>query len=276
MPSQPLDTTLLVVTPENIAFEYQLAGPFRRLPALIIDLMVLGALQAVLTLATALAIGWFSGGAAAFLILVMSFSLQWGYGIVLETFFNGQTLGKYLTGLRVLSLDGRPIDGMQATIRNVLRAADLWLPLAGLVTMAATARFQRLGDLVAGTMVVVEDRQPLRGVATLEDPRVAQLAACLPPSFVVGRKFAQALADYVDRRCHVSPARRREIARHVAQPLVERFGLPRDTSYDLLLCALYYRTFVGERAVDGAADAPSTIPEERAAGRHAQAAVPAA
>jgi uncharacterized RDD family membrane protein YckC len=275
MGSQPLDTTLLVVTPENIAFEYRLAGPFRRLPALVIDLIVLGALQAALVLVASLAVGWYSGEVAAFLILVTTFALQWGYGILLETFFNGQTLGKYLTGLRVLSLDGRPIDGMQAAIRNVLRAADLWLPLVGLVTMAASGRFQRLGDLVAGTIVVVEDRRPLAGVATLDDPRVAQLAAWIPPGFVIGRKLAQALADYVDRRGHFSAARRREIARHVAAPLVERFGWPRDTSYDLVLCALYYRTFVGERAAE------VSTAERRGKGRErevgpAQAAVPAA
>lgn len=275
MGSQPLDTTLRVVTPENIAFEYQLAGPFRRLPALIIDLLVLGALQVAVVLATSLSVGWYSGGAASFLILLTVFVLQWGYGILLETFFNGQTLGKYVTGLRVLSLDGRPIDGMQATIRNVLRAADLWLPLVGLVTMAANARFQRLGDLVAGTMVIVEDRRPLTGVATLEDPRVAQLAGWIPPGFVVSRKLAQALADYVDRRRHFSAARRREIARHVAQPLVERFGLPRDTSYDLLLCALYYRTFIGERASLAPAQ-EHRFTQRGGALEQAQAAAPAA
>jgi hypothetical protein len=40
------------------------------------------------------------------------------------------------------------------------------------------------------------------------------------------------------------------VAKHLAEPLLERFGLPRDTSYDLVLCALYYRTFIADRSQD--------------------------
>src|SRR5207248_10677896 len=111
-------------------------------------------------------------------------------------------------------------------------------------------KYQRLGDLVAGTIVVVEERQWLTGVAKLEDPRAIQLAAYLPPNFVVSRSLAKSLATYVERRRFFTPPRRREVARHLAIPLLDRFGLPADTSYDLLLCALYYRTFVADRSQD--------------------------
>jgi hypothetical protein len=58
------------------------------------------------------------------------------------------------------------------------------------------------------------------------------------------------LATYVERRRFFTPPRRREVARHLAEPLLEKFGLPGDTSYDLLLCALYYRTFIADRSQD--------------------------
>jgi len=87
-------------------------------------------------------------------------------------------------------------------------------------------------------------------VARLEDPRAIQLAAYLPPNFVVSRSLAKSLATYVERRRFFTPPRRREVARHLAIPLLERFGLPPDTSYDLLLCALYYRTFIADRSQD--------------------------
>src|SRR5690606_8928029 len=108
-------------------------------------------------------------GQGAFLIA--AFGIHWFYGGLFETFLNGQTPAKWLLGLRVLTTNGQPINGMQAVVRNILRAADM-MPLlsvemfgipqpgyiiptmmAGLVTMTFSGRYQRLGDLVCGTMV---------------------------------------------------------------------------------------------------------------------------
>ena len=246
---QPLDATIHVVTPENIAFEYRLAGPFRRLPALLLDYCIRGVVQVGIMIGLGLTLGFVSMGLAVFLIMLIWFVIEWFYGALFETFLNGQTPGKYLLGLRVLSDNGRPIDGMQATLRNLLRVADMF-GAVGLIAMLMNSKYKRLGDLVAGTIVVVEERQWLTGVAKLDDPRSIQLAAYLPPNFVVSRSMAKALATYVERRRYFTPPRRREVARHLAEPLLERFGLPADTSYDLLLCALYYRTFIADRSQD--------------------------
>lgn len=246
---KPLDATVQVVTPENIAFEYRLAGPFRRLPALILDYFVRGLVQFVLFLGLALTIGMVSTGLFIFLLMVTFFVIDWFYGVLFETFMNGQTPGKYILGLRVLSDNGRPIDGMQAALRNLIRVADMFFAV-GLIATLFNTKYKRLGDLVAGTIVVVEERQWLTGVAKLDDPRAIQLAAYLPPNFVVSRTMATTLATYVERRRYFTPPRRREVARHLAEPLLERFGLPADTSYDLLLCALYYRTFIADRGQD--------------------------
>jgi hypothetical protein len=134
-------------------------------------------------------------------------------------------------------------DGFQRTVLNVITCSVI-------IVMMLSRKYQRLGDLVAGTIVVVEERQWLTGVAKLDDPRAIQLAAYLPPNFVVSRSLAKVLATYVERRRFFTPPRRREVARHLAIPLLDRFGLPPDTSYDLLLCALYYRTFIADRSDD--------------------------
>jgi uncharacterized RDD family membrane protein YckC len=250
---QPLDSTIHVVTPENIAFEYRLAGPFRRLPALLFDIFICRATQFALAFVFMLTVGFASPGMAMFLIFISVFIIDWFYGILFETFLNGQTLGKWVFGLRVLTVRGEPINGMQAALRNILRSADVLFGVfatVGNLAMTMNRRYQRLGDLVAGTIVVVEERRWLTGVAKLDDPRAIQLAAYLPPNFVVSRPMAKALSTYVERRRFFTPPRRREVARHLAEPLLERFGLPPDTSYDLLLCALYYRTFIADRSQD--------------------------
>jgi hypothetical protein len=176
--------------------------------------------------------------------------MQWFYFGGQEALFNGRTLGKWILGLRVITIDGQPINALQAIMRSLLRLPDFFVPVVDLVTMALNDRFQRLGDIVCGTVVVFEDRSWLFGVAKLDDPRAVQLAAYLPPDFEVSKSLAKALATYVERRRFFSPPRRREVARHLAEPLLKRFGLPPDTSYDLLLCALYYRAFIADRSED--------------------------
>ena len=95
--------------------------------------------------------------------------------------------------------------------------------------------------------MVAEERSWLYDVAQVKQARAIELAAYLPAGVQVGRSLAQALSTYVTRRENFSPARRREIAQHLGQPLVAKFGLLPDTSHDLLLCALYYRAFVTDR-----------------------------
>jgi uncharacterized RDD family membrane protein YckC len=250
--NEHIDSVIRVVTPENIAFEYRLAGPFRRLPALLIDYAILVAGMIILSIVTSLTVSFLSPGLAMALILLAWFVSQWFYMGLFETYMNGQTPGKRLVGLRVLTTDGQPVNGMQSIMRNFFRGADLFpaMPIIGLVVMSCNQRSQRLGDLVAGTIVVVERNSWLTGVAKLEDHRAIQLASYLPPNFIVSRQLARALATYVERRRFFSPLRRREVARHLGEPLLEKFGLPADTSYDLLLCALYYRTFIADRHED--------------------------
>ncbi|MEO9595404.1 RDD family protein [Rhodopirellula bahusiensis] len=270
-----LDTTIGVVTPENIAFEYQLAGPFRRLPAYIIDLLVRTAVIAAIGLFLLLFIG-LSGlqslGAFALAAGIISYFLvSWFYGAAFEAWFNGRTVGKWACGIRVIDVDGCPINGKRAVLRNLLRIADL-APVAalsslgedippvfliptgmvGLICVISTRRMQRLGDIASGTMVIIDEKTWQLPVAKIDDPRVAPLATFIPGDYAISRSMARTLAVYAERRHYLTPARRREIARHLTLPLIDRFEFRPDIDADLLMIALYYKTFLAERSSEPA------------------------
>ncbi len=252
-----LDSRLSIVTPENIAFEYQVAGPFTRGPAYLVDFSICVVTVMVCTMVATFAFGVVGWGLMGLSVgLVLWFFLQWFYGGFFESIWNGQTPGKRMFGLRVLGADGRPVTASQATLRNFVKLLDMgpFVPLIpnfieiptllfGLGSMALTPRYQRLGDLVSNTIVVVEDRSRLATTLDLDDHRVYALAEEIPASFVPSTGLAKSLAHYVNRRRYFGPARRKEIARHLGGPLTEQFLLGKDTDHDLLMCALYVRTF---------------------------------
>jgi uncharacterized RDD family membrane protein YckC len=244
----PLDTTVRLVTPERIVFLYPLAGPFRRFFAYVIDLAVKAGLVFVgVMIAILLAVG---GSAAGFgPLLIGWFLLDWGYGAALEGLFNGQTAGKRALGIRVVTDQGVPITGAQAVLRNLVGAADGLIPffyLTGLSSMVLTSKFQRLGDLAAGTMVVVEERQRRSGMVRVEEPAVTALLPWLPIRVAAGPELARALSDYVKRRERFQPALREEMAAPLARPLRDKLGLPAGATADAVLCAVYHRVFLGE------------------------------
>jgi uncharacterized RDD family membrane protein YckC len=243
----PLDTTVHLVTPERIVFHYPLAGPFRRLLAYLVDFAILIAL--VITAAIVSIVLSLGSPSGLGLVFVAFFLLNWGYRVVFEAFFNGQTLGKRVLVIRVVSDRGVPITGAQAVLRNVVGAVDGMIPfffLPGLASMFLTPRFQRLGDLAAGTMVVVEERHTRGGVARVKSPAVDALLPWLPMRIAAGPELSRALSDYAKRRDRFNSAVRESIARPLARPLRARFGLPDDASGDAILCAVYHRLFLGE------------------------------
>lgn len=235
----PLDTTLLLVSPENIAFHFRLAGPATRAVALAIDLVVMGVVALLLFLPFTITevFGSFLG-----LLLVVLFFLWWGYGAAFEVFNNGQTLGKAALGLRVVSQSGLTINASQAVLRNLIRGIDVAWPLfPGVVSMVATSRFQRLGDLAAGTVVVLD-----RGRRQPRPPELPEatdaVVSLIPDGFAPGPALAQALAEYVGRRGDLSPGRRRELAGFAAARLCAAWGVPAVEDPDGLLCAVYETT----------------------------------
>jgi uncharacterized RDD family membrane protein YckC len=243
----PIDATVRLMTPERIAFDYPLGGPFRRATAYIVDLCLLALLiVGAIGLSLALSLGAASGLGPA---LVTYFLLSWGYGAFCEGLLNGQTPGKRALGLRVVSERGVPITGAQAILRNLVGTVDGLVPfffMLGLSSMLLSRRFQRLGDLAAGTMVIVEERRPRVGLLRIAEPRVRAVIDRLPLRIAAGSNLARALSDYVRRRHRFGRDLREELAEPLASPLRARFGLQQTDPADAVLCAVYQRVFLGE------------------------------
>ncbi len=253
---EPLDTSVRLVTPERIAFDYPLAGPFRRYFAYLIDFaIVLTTILIVTLILMVVSLGSVSGFGPIF---VAYFVIMWGYRGVCELAMNGQTFGKRFVGLRVVSDRGLPITPAQAILRNLVGSLDGTVPyvlrpdltamllLFGLTSMLLTRKFQRLGDLAAGTMVVVEERQWRSGMLRVDENAVGALLPWLPLRMEAGSEMARAVSDYVRRRGRFGKARREEMAEHLARPLRQRYSLPADASADAIVCAVYHRVFLGE------------------------------
>ncbi len=173
-----MDRTLEVRTPESIAFSYELAGLGSRFLAVAIDvtiqtLVMLGIIWGLIYAGThGIAARHFSEPtkietnlAIAFFIAIV-FIVFFGYFILFEAFWNGQTPGKKMMGLRVVRDGGYPADFGSVAIRNLIRVGEF---VAGLYALSAVAAIlspenKRLGDMAAGTIVVRDVR-----AATLAD-----------------------------------------------------------------------------------------------------------
>ena len=165
---QSKTSTLLVQTPEGIVFSLLLAGPVTRFLAWAVDVPGVAVLLILLVKVT--------GGTGLInwnlpLVLSVFPLLMVGYGIVLEWFWRGQTLGKRLLRLRVMDAQGLRLQFSQIVIRNLLRFVDI-LPgfyLLGGIACLASRRAQRLGDFAANTIVVHNPK--------IQEPDLDQLLA---------------------------------------------------------------------------------------------------
>jgi len=94
------------------------------------------------------------------------------------------------------------------------------------------------------------------------EPEAARIANLVPANFRASRTLAHALAAYVQRRRTFSFGRRLEIARHLGEPLRQKFHLPAGTNPDLLLCGLYHRIFIADRDAEPArSGSPLLVPQ---------------
>lgn len=174
----------------------------------------------------------------------------WFWNALFEAYWNGRTLGKAIMGLRTLTVDGGPIGLGSALLRNVLRYADLFLGPFGVLVMGTNDRMARLGDLAAGTMVVV-DRKKFRDKTTLafKEPIVLNIEAKIPEDFEISPALHKTLALYVSRRLEISPFRRYEIAAPLANILSKKAGISYRIEPDAFLCALYQRSLGLDRHI---------------------------
>ena len=198
-----LDTRYRVEIPGGIHLEAQVVGPIPRIFAFAIDLIIRGVILAVLSIASIpLGIGGVGGG----FFLIILFVIEWLYPVLFELLARGQTPGKKLLGIAVVNDDLSPVTLGTSLIRNLLRTVD-FLPLfylAGIVTMLTNRRFQRLGDLAAGTLVISISKSAQ--TAAVED--ILPLA----PTTQLSRSEQTSIVEFLQRSSQLSQPRQQELA----------------------------------------------------------------
>jgi uncharacterized RDD family membrane protein YckC len=152
-----LDTRLSLETPEGATLPLAPAGIGVRIMAFMIDALI----KFVANIAVYIPLAIF-GNLGAGITLIIIFLLEWFYPVYFEVWQQGRTPGKKSLNIRVVNDDGTPITFGPSLLRNLLRVVD-FLPmmyLTGVIASVMNRQFKRLGDLVAGTLVVY-DAEPL-------------------------------------------------------------------------------------------------------------------
>src|SRR3712207_4966560 len=161
------DETLVIETPERVPLHFALASTGNRFLACAFDHFLQVLVIGCLFLSVMWWVGFADVGSWAMnapkwvlaLMIVAAFALWSGYFVLFEWWWSGQTPGKRWLRLRVIREDRRPVTFWEAAARNLVRILDMEpFPFysVGLVSVFVSRRDQRLGDLVAGTVVVRE------------------------------------------------------------------------------------------------------------------------
>lgn len=223
-----------IVTPEAVLLDFEIAGIGTRLIARIID--VIAQMALLMMLSPLLAVfqvifGAIDEGAGVVIGVVFAviglFLLLFGYSAIFET-YGGQTLGKKMLHLRVVTLEGAPIRFGQAAIRSMMQVPDLYFPPGGavaLISVLATPRGQRLGDLAAGTFVVREV-SPLSQNVRFQFPiptGFEAYAAQLDVSMVTPDHY-RLIRSFLTRVTELRPEIRLGMAQQLAQPVSHSIG----------------------------------------------------
>jgi uncharacterized RDD family membrane protein YckC len=224
-----MDRNIDVRTPESISFRYELAGLGSRFLAVFVDtviqvLILFGIVWGLFSIARHLPPGaiargssaeeHFAQSAALSIVIAVVFLLFYGYYVLFEAFWNGQTPGKKLLGIRVVRDGGYPIDFGAALVRNLLRIGE---ELFGMYAISAVSAIispenKRVGDYAAGTIVVRESR-----VAAPMSLRQTLAAAAPRSSAYLSDEERELISGYLARRDRMQSESRREFAAQLAQ-----------------------------------------------------------
>jgi uncharacterized RDD family membrane protein YckC len=221
---------LTIDTPEQTSLEYPIAGLGSRFLAILADT----AIQIVLGILVLIVGTIIGAGVAVFgdvqkqwivaIVIILIFLLNSGYFALFEIFWNGQTPGKRYAQLRVIKDDGRPIGAYEAIVRNALRVVDM-LPAMygiGLLSIFVSRQNKRLGDFVAGTVVVHE--KTLEGVRPYAETKIDET---LPPIDVsqVTLEEVQLIETFLNRRDSLEPAVRTYMALQISNRLADKMHI---------------------------------------------------
>ncbi|MCW2777294.1 MAG: domain containing protein, partial [Frankiales bacterium] len=217
-----------LVTGEAVALELRPAAVPSRVLAAVLD----GALQLLLLLVLGTAATFLGGGSeagdAALVVLVLVLALV-VYPVAFETALRGRTPGKAALGLRAVRDDGGPIGFRQALVRGLagafLERPGVTLFFGGLVCALLHPSGKRIGDLLAGT-VVLQERVPSRGgIVAVMPPPLAGWAASLQLSGLPDALALQA-RQFLSRSGELSPAAREDLGARIVTDVVARISPP--------------------------------------------------
>jgi uncharacterized RDD family membrane protein YckC len=214
-----------IVTPEAVSLTVDVAGVGSRMIAAFLDSLIQGAilfLFAVLFVRDEGVLGVGGGGGIAIFLTVL-FLVTWAYYPLFEGLGGGRTPGKRAQKLRVMRVDGQPVGWGPVVVRNLLRFVD-FLPAyyaVGAITMLATKRSQRVGDLAAGTVVVRDRAAPTPAPAPVVSPGAAAIAPKLDTAGLREREYDIA-RSFLQRRASLDPGARAQLSRKIAEALRAR------------------------------------------------------
>ncbi|HEX9342233.1 MAG TPA: RDD family protein [Actinomycetota bacterium] len=218
-----------MVTPEAVALDFRTANVGSRLLAYALDILVIGVVIVAVVLMVVLSgttlPQWLAVASAAILIPAWYF----GYFIALETLWRGRTLGKAALGLRVVTREGGPVRFRHAAVRALLGLVD-FVASGGFLAVAFILLGrdnQRLGDIVAGTLVLRErSALPAPAPASFEPPSgLRSYTVTLDVSGLANEEY-QTLRSFLLRATSLRPAPRAALAQQLATPLAARLRPP--------------------------------------------------
>jgi len=213
---------LEIATPERIRMSLPVAGIGYRSLAYLLDLGLMAAFWFVAYFAITLAIpdpvnvfrSW--SGVLETVFVISVFAAQWVYWTLLEAFWGGRTVGKRVMRIRVVRLDGSPVGLLESAIRNLLRLVDFLPALygTGVLCMLLTPTHRRLGDLLAGAILVREEQVSLDKYTSPVDAPAGGDGETLAAAEV------ELILGYLDR----APALEPDARRRLAGAMIDRFA----------------------------------------------------
>ena len=240
-PPAMLDDELVIETPERVELHYVLANVGNRFLAAGIDHLIQTVAVVIIVIAAGALGNWqvFAsiGMWTAALIVLAVFAIYWGYFVAFETLWNGQTPGKRIMRLRVVREDGRPVRFFEVFVRNLVRVAIDFQPLPsyaiGVVSIIFSARSKRVGDFVAGTVVVKErateapSLDEIIKVSEIEQQRIERTAPALfvADTRCLSEQELHAVETFLKRRFELSEPNRTALAARIVQPISMKLGL---------------------------------------------------
>jgi len=251
-------------TPEQISLELPLAGIGSRFLALTIDSLIQIGVTIVLIIAGVVismsytelagaADKFFSQTVGAIVTIVVPFCLYWGYFAFFEILWQGRTPGKRVAGIRVIHQTGRPMTAIECIGRNLMRALDIQpgIYAVGLICMMCNKQNRRVGDYVAGTIVVhdkaLDSVSPTWGDKRVGDKRFegavpSELRKLTPGELVL-------IETYLNRRYDLDPTVRALTAQRIVAMITEKLGVPKPQEQS----EEYFLESIARQLRDGAA-----------------------